>query len=411
MNHSPQFERADRADYWGILVARKWIITALVLISVCATAFAVLKEPKLYEAQVEFVVLSPAWENNRGALVAPVVQNLGRPFRPLKLVLLESIYWELWARVLVEAIVEELGLQAHYGTATLAETVRVLEGHRSIIRTQQGTMRVRIVDRDPQIAAAIANAHVRHLDLLDRQMLARSAAMRKQFIKARVREAESKLARAEEEWFPLRFIVDAAKGEFENEAAEVGKSAEGKMPDSVEGQEQEQITPLTRITKRKVQAMEMEVELARLHSFATANHPEVLKVEAQLRTLRQAIDQLEHGRSSGHPGVQPSFVPSLAELPGLALPSERLARAAKDQARYYLLWNQMLEDTSIEGTLDLPRIWVLDHAVPEKRHRRLWQKLIVACGLALILGGQLCFLFAYLARLRDHRLSVVPKNL
>src|SRR5687767_13711453 len=118
MEQSGENQWSVKMSYWQILSASRWIIAGLAVLAVCATVCEVLKEPKLYEAQVEFVALAPAWENNRGALVAPVIQNLGRPFRPRKLVLLESIYWELYARVLVEAIIEELGLHGHYGTTT-----------------------------------------------------------------------------------------------------------------------------------------------------------------------------------------------------------------------------------------------------------------------------------------------------
>lgn len=393
---------------WRTIAARRWMIAALVLLSVCATALKVVLEPRLYEAQVEIIALAPAWENNRGAPMGPVTSNLGKPFRPLKLALVESIYWELYARVLAEAIAKELDLQTHYGATTMARTVLVLEGNRSIQMTDQGTLQVRVMDRDPVMAAAIANAHARHLDRLDRRLLAESASLRRRFIEARVREAELKLAKTEESWFPLRFKVGLAGGGFEEESEKSAqdKPATGK---SENDSEEEQATPLSRITAVKLQAMELEVELLRLRSFTTREHPEVIRIEAQLKALHREIDRLENGGEGGRfTGGKSSLFPSLAQLPELALPSGRLAREAKTQVWYYVQWRQLLEDTTVEEALDLPRVWVLDHAVPTERQRRLWQKVIVAGGFALVLGVSLSFLFGYLDRLKTLAVPAVP---
>lgn len=395
---------------WRTIVARRWMIAALVLLSVCATALKIVLEPRLYEAQVEIIALAPAWENNRGAPMGPVTSNLGKPFRPLTLVLVESIYWELYARVLAEAIAKELDLQTHYGTATMAQTVLVLEGNRSIQLTNQGTLQVRMMDRDSDMAAAIANAHARHLDRLDRRLLAKSASFRRRFIEARVQEAGLKLAKTEESRFPLWFKVGLAGGGFEQESEKSakGKPAQGNFAND---SEEEQATPLTRITRVKLQAMELEIELVRLRSFASREHPEVIRLEAQLKALHRAIDRLENGGEGNHfTGGEPSLFPSLAQLPELALPSERLAREAKVQVYYYVQWRKMLEDTIVEEALDLPRVWVLDHAVPDEHQRRLWQKVIAAGSFALVLGVLLSFLFDFIDRLRDLKIPAAPEQ-
>jgi len=177
MSHSPLFEGAGRADYlWNHRCPQKVVL-----------------EPRLYEAQVEIMLVAQAWENNRAVAVRSVTANLGKPARVFRPVLRESIYWELYSRALVDLIIEELGLQKHYGRRTLSETRMALEVSRHIRMTSWGTLQVLVVDRDPAMAAAIANAHARQLDRLDQKLGAELASVRKRFYQKRMDEVFAKL--------------------------------------------------------------------------------------------------------------------------------------------------------------------------------------------------------------------------
>ena len=57
---------SSRMTSWRTIAARRWMIAALVLLSVCATALKVILEPRLYEAQVEIIALAPAPEGSIG---------------------------------------------------------------------------------------------------------------------------------------------------------------------------------------------------------------------------------------------------------------------------------------------------------------------------------------------------------
>jgi len=193
MRYTVPLQIARPADYWTVLVAYKWMILALVLLASVATALEVLSRPRLYEAQVEIMPIAQAWENNRAVAVRSVTANLGKPARVFRPVLRESIYWELYSRALVDLIIEELGLQKHYGRRTLSETRMALEVSRHIRMTSWGTLQVLVVDRDPAMAAAIANAHARQLDRLDQKLGAELASVRKRFYQKRMDEVFAKL--------------------------------------------------------------------------------------------------------------------------------------------------------------------------------------------------------------------------
>lgn len=387
---------------WRVIAARRWMIALVVLLSVTVTAVLVLREPRLYEAEVEMMALSPAWQNSEGDLIAPVLAGLGHPFRPIKLALREPIYWELYARVLAEALAEEWGLQAHYGTKTKVQTLEALEAHRSIQLTSQGHFRVKVVDRDPEMAVTIANAHARHLDLLDRRLLAEAAAVRRRVLETRVREAEDGLAKLEMAWTPLAFRVAAAGGEGEGLAGEAARGSGERASEGGEEEEEEEGALLSRFTTLKLRALDFEVDRARIRTFTREAHPWGTQLDARLMALRRTIDRLEGGQRGGKAGAgDGSFIPSLTELTQLALPSQRLGRETKLRGQYYLLWRQALEDVRVEEALDLPRVWVLDPAIPQERPRRLWQKSVVAGVFALVLGVLLSFVLSYVDRLRQ----------
>jgi uncharacterized protein involved in exopolysaccharide biosynthesis len=143
--------------------------------------------------------------------------------------------------------------------------------------------------------------------------------------------------------------------------------------------------------------MKLERELSNLRRFATRNHPSVKQLEARLHALHQAIGSIEE--SSGK--QERVLRPSLDRLPELVLKRTRAARNLEVHTKSYVNWRWRLEDVSIEAALDLPRVWVLDWALPAERRPKLAQTMLVAGGFALILGVILAFVLSYLDRLRS----------
>src|SRR5579885_2059446 len=356
----------DSSFYWSVLRANWWLVMLLVVASTATTGLMVIRQPPVYEARVDIVALSPPWEDPSGALIAPVIANLGSPFRVLKVDFFESISWELYSRTLLDAVIEELDLQRYYGVETMDQTRMILDGRRSIQLVQDGHLQVTVQDSDPAMAAAIANAHARQLALLDRRMLVEAAAVRRRVLEARLREAEVKLMKAEQAWIPLGIRVAVARGGGEAMAGDLAPSGQGSGSDQ---DQEDDGSAFSRIALVKHRALRFEVDQALIRSFATPAHPQNTSIEAQLAAIRQAVDRLERGGSGGDEG---SFIPPLAQLPELALPSQRLAREVKAQGQYYLQWRQALEDVLVEELVDQSRIWVLDPAVAVEHPRHLW---------------------------------------
>jgi len=409
MRDAVPLQMARPADYCRVLVAYKWMILTLVLVASAATALEVWSRPRLYEAQVEIMLVAQAWENNQAVSIGPVLANLGKPARVLKPVLRESIYWELYSRTLVDMIIEELDLQKHYGRKTMPETRAALEVSRHIRLTNSGTLQVLVVDRDPAMAAAIANAHARQLDRLDQKLGAELVSVRKRFYQKRMDEAFARLGEAEEEWYPIRFTIglgnqgvgesNGQSGTGTNEKQTKEERADEGLSPSKEERADEGLSPLMRSTKLKLEVMELEVELARLRRFTTPAHPQVTQIEARLRVLRQAIRRIEEGAgTASNVRGRPSIFPSLDRLPQVVLDGIRFGREVTAQTRLYISLRDAFEDVLIEESLNLPRLWVLDWAIPTERQKKVWPTTLVAGCLAVLLGAMLSFLLTYIDR-------------
>jgi len=374
----PPLQQALPGDYWRIIVAHRWLITWLVVASVGGTAIDLSGKPQLYEGRVVIIPAVPAWEDDQGRPIKPVTANLGQPYRPIKIRYFESISWELQSRVLEEEVINELNLQRHYRTNTMADTRTRLEANRSIQLLDNGMLEVTVHDLDPHMAAAIANAHARQLDRLDRRLLAESAALQRRWLQERLGEAVTKLTRAEEE---IR-----AGSQLTVVAEQKDDTINADLPAQLEDSD-----------RRKQQVMELERELSDLRRFATQNHPSVKQLEARLHALHQAIGSIEE--SSGR--QERVLRPSQDRLPDLLLKSARAARDLEMQTKAYANLRWRLETVSIEASLDMPRVWVLDWALPAERRPKLWQTMLVAGGLALVFGVITAFVLSYLDRLRS----------
>lgn len=415
MRELPALGDARPVDYLLVIAAHKWIILAMVLLSVTVAAFKVSALPVLHEANITIIAAVPAWEDRVGKQIRPVIPNLGLRSRPIRITLFESFYWELFSRVLADAVIEELDLKRHYGVNSIGQARAILMANRLIQLSREYTLQVTVTDRDPAMAAAIANAHARQLERLDRKLLAESASLRRRFFEQEVEGALTALRQAELAWSPNYYTEDLPLSLEVDKKKQAAVQFASSMPNlSVDDKKtdltQETAPPqtLTIAIVTKLQLMQLEVELVRLWQFATLDHPAVNQIEARIQALQRILERETSGTEKQAPrqnnpapkrGLRGLF-PSLERIPELALNNDRLAREVSLRAKVYTEWRFWLEDAATTEVLDLPRVWVLEEAAATERPKKIWQTLLVAGGLALILGVMCAFFLAHVARLR-----------
>ncbi len=103
----------------------------------------------------------------------------------------------LKSRNITEQIARRFDLQTVYGTKTLPGTLKALEEASVFAVGKDGVMTMEVDDKDPKLAADIANAYIEELSKLMQTFALTEAAQRRQFFEAQIKPAKDKLTDAE----------------------------------------------------------------------------------------------------------------------------------------------------------------------------------------------------------------------
>jgi uncharacterized protein involved in exopolysaccharide biosynthesis len=120
------------------------------------------------------------------------------------------------------------------------------------------------------------------------------------------------------------------------------------------------------ITARKVQ-------VAAIRSFATADNPEVVRIEKELAGLRDQLARLENDSHRGKGDV----LVSMDKAPEIGLEYIRKYRDVKYQEALFDLLAKQYEVAKIDESKEATLIQVLDEAVPPERKSKPVRSLIV----------------------------------
>jgi uncharacterized protein involved in exopolysaccharide biosynthesis len=121
-----------------------------------------------------------------------------------------------------------------------------------------------------------------------------------------------------------------------------------------------------------------EVEAKVLRSFATAQNPDLQRVEEEIRALNAQLEKIE--TSKGH-----GFDPLMASgrVPEMGMEYLRKLRQLKYNETLYELLSKQYELAKLEEARDAVVIQVIDRAVPPERRSRPKRTLIVLLSMFL----------------------------
>lgn len=296
----------------------------------------------------------PKWYAARAVLLPPTEDDLGtaafsslfpRGFAGIRIpgapTLGDLFVSVLKSRTVADRIIARFDLVERYDVRDAEKAAKELEGLVRFRVGDEGTISIQVEDRDPAVAAAIANAFVEELDRFNRESRSTGAQRTRAFIEGRLDVAKRDLATAEDRLSAyqrsrrLAALSPAAQGE-----AEVG----------------------ARLMAEKIA---LEVRLQVLRQSLDDSSEEVRRVRQQLAALERQV--------SG--------------LPGAGVEMMRLWRDVKVQEQVFELLTAQLEEARIRETRDTPTVQILDRAVPplhKSRPKRAW---IVLGGLVVSLAG------------------------
>jgi tyrosine-protein kinase Etk/Wzc len=216
---------------------------------------------------------------------------------------------------------------------------RLLELFSAREERKSGIIILTVEDKDPKRAADMANAFVEELKSLAGGLAISEAGQRRMFFEEQLRHTKESLARAEEE-------VKA----FQQRTGMFQVDAQARA--IIEG-----------IARLRAGIAVKEVEAKVLRSFATAQNPDLQRVEEEVRALRSELEKVETSKGSGFDPLMPS-----GRVPEMGTEYLRRLRQLKYNETLYELLSKQYELAKLDEARDAVVIQMIDRAVlPERK--------------------------------------------
>ena len=273
----------------------------------------------------------------------------------------------LQSRTIADRLIEQFKLKERYGKDTLDETRAKLEKVRDLSNGKDGLIGISIEDADPKFAAELANAYVTELASVTKTLAITEAARRRVFFEKQLKGAKEDLANAE---VAMRKMQEAT-GMLQ---------LEGQVKGIIANEAQLQGTIAAK-----------DVQLKAMRTFATANNPEFLRVQEEMRGLQGQLEKLQGGQSKRGDVMVPS-----GKIPEVGIEYIRTLRNVKYYETIFELLSKQYELAKIDEAKDSSMIQQLDLAVPAEKKIR--PKPITMTLAGIIFGGVLAI---FMALLRD----------
>lgn len=385
-----QDDEINLLDYWRPLKKHGWMILGLTCVSIFVAGFTTyFLMTKIYQSKA--TVLAPKESGGfGGGLVAALTQTAAAPLlgdllpstggtnRDAFVAILNS-------RTMAQDLVEKFNLKDHYKAMYSIDAINALGDATEIKLSKDGVISVTVEDRDPKLAADIANAYVTNLDRLFARLGTSDASRQRAFVAERLDKTERALRQAED---ALRRFQE------QNKMVEIKEQARSAIEENA---------------KVKGQIILAESQLEYMRAFSTETNPQILAQKRQIEELKRQLGQMQYGRGvqlppeSANPGeVRREFRVPFTQVPELGMELMRLTRDVKIQETVYSLLTGQYEQAKINEARDTPTVQVLDKAVPAERKYKpsTTLNMAIAGALSLFIGILLAFFLEYLERIR-----------
>jgi len=339
-------------DILIILSKRRKFIFWFTLGVAIAAAITVLLIPSRYTA--ETVVLPPGQNSSTssallsqmggGALASLAGGSLGIK-NP------GDMYVSLFrGRTIEDSLIQRFGLMQSYHEKRLSDARREFEKNSTVVLgVKDGLIRISVTDRDPKLAADIANGYVDEFRKLSASLAISEASQRRAFFQQQLLEANANLAAAEE----AMKHTEQSTGilQIDSQAKSLIESAA--------------------ILRGQIAAQ--EVELQGMTSYATEKNPQVVTAEQRLLALKAQLAKLSG--TDSNPGSD-IMVPK-GNIPEAGIEYIRKLRDVKYYETIAELIAKQFEMAKLDEAREGAIIQVSDVAVPPDKKSSPHRSLLV----------------------------------
>jgi len=251
-----------------------------------------------------------------------------------------------------DALIERFKLQDRYDQKFKVDTRKELSQNARITSGKDGLITVEVDDKQAQISADLANAHVEELQRLLGRLAVTEAQQRRLFFEKQLKQTQDKLTHAEQ---ALRSSgVDASALKSDPKAA------------------------VTAVAQIQAQVTAQEVKVASLRGYLAESAPDFRQAMTELGALRAQLSKLENASSKA--GGDSDYVARYREF--------------KYQETLFELFAKQYELAKVDEAREGAVIQVLDAAqVPERKSKP--KKALIAM-LATLGSGFTLLLFVFI---------------
>jgi len=261
----------------------------------------------------------------------------------------------LKSRTVLDRIVDRFDLMKRYKVKYREDAWKELRNLLTVREVRKsGVIVLTVEDRDPKRAAEMANTFIEEMKSLAGGLAISEAGQRRMFFEDQIRHTKESLARTEEDM----------KG-FQQRTGAFQIDAQAKAV--IEG-----------IARLRAGIAAKEVEAKVLRSFATAQNPDLKRVEEEIRALRAELEKLESGKGTGFDPLMSS-----ERVPAMGTEYLRKLRQLKYNETLYELLVKQYELARLDEARSAVVIQVIDQAVPPERRSRPKRRLIVLMTMAM----------------------------
>jgi uncharacterized protein involved in exopolysaccharide biosynthesis len=369
----PKDESISLLDLLIVPLKRKKTVLIITLAAVVITAVISLIMPDIYMAKTR--ILRP--QQKSSAVVSQLLSQFGGTAgTAASLFGLNSpnaLYIALLtSRPVMEALVERFGLVKLYGAATVVAASAQLSSNVKVRSSSwSGIISISVYDRDPQLAADMANALVKQLKNLTKKLAITEAAQRRVFFGERLKATRGKLIKAEKDM-----------ADFKAKSGVLALDAQAK-------------SVISTISSMRAKIAEKEVQVRVMKTYSTPNNPDLQKLEATLLGLKVELKKLEPGEGKGY-----DYLMSTGGMPEVSIEYIRKLRKLNFTEELYNLFLKQYEAARLDEGRDAVMIQVLEKAIPpEKRIKPKRRRMVMIAALAgFLFSVLLCFLLEHIEK-------------
>lgn len=259
----------------------------------------------------------------------------------------------LQSQTIADKLIERFDLKARYKVKTFDDARKRLEKKSDINNAKGGLITIFAQDTDPKFSAQLANAYVDELIRMTSTLNFTEASQRRAFLEKELAEAKGKLAEAEQ-----KLKISQQKSGM----IQLGAQVQGL---------------LTSVAQLKGMIAAKEVQLNTMRSFATAQNPEVRRMEEEIHGLKTQLSKLERGSSVNGSGASVAT----EKVPEVGLEYIRYVRDVKYYESIFEMLAKQFEIAKLDEARNSVAVQVVDVAVAAEKANGAAPVLVIVVGL------------------------------